>query len=321
MTSRTSPDTSIQEDGQADNTSNPLVLYDHFDANSLVADVVEHEAFEGFGRYILPIKTRSTYDRTTRLNGIGGLLPYHRAIQTDTTVEVVNYMLDEVGAENTIFYNIYDQAERQADLSKADTGIFFFRGEPDAPFAIVCAGGGFSYVGSIHESFPHALELSKLGYNAFAIEYRVGSAQQATEDLAAAISFIFENSETLGVSTENYSVWGGSAGARMAANMGSYGPAYFGGADLPRPAAVFVAYTGHSDFVPVDVPTFTMVSQNDSIVNVSTVNQRVAAMRAAGIDVEYETYQTAGHGFGLGIGTDAEGWLERAIVFWEKYIS
>ena len=45
----------------------------------------------------------------------------------------------------------------------------FFRGRPGAPFAVICPGGGFSYVGSIHEGFPHALALSRMGYNAFVV--------------------------------------------------------------------------------------------------------------------------------------------------------
>lgn len=64
-------------------------------------------------------------------------------------------------------------------------------------------------MGAMHDSFPHALELSKRGYNAFAIIYRPG-AQTACEDLARAISFIFANAEALGVSTDGYSVWGGA---------------------------------------------------------------------------------------------------------------
>ena len=70
------------------------------------------------------------------------------------------------------------------------------------------AGGGFAYVGAMHDSFPHALELSKKGYNAFALIYRPG-AQTACEDLARAIRFIFENAEMLEVDTSNYSLWGG----------------------------------------------------------------------------------------------------------------
>jgi hypothetical protein len=30
-------------------------------------------------------------------------------------------------------------------------------------------------------------------------------------------------------------------------------------------------------------------------------------------------YENAGHGFGLGVGTDATGWIEFAIRFWESH--
>ena len=72
------------------------------------------------------------------------------------------------------------------------------------------AGGGFAYVGAMQDSFPHALELSKRGYNAFALIYRPG-AQTACEDLARALQFIFTHAEQLKVDTDGYSLWGGSA--------------------------------------------------------------------------------------------------------------
>ena len=143
----------------------------------------------------------------------------------------------------------------------------------------------------------------------------------ACEDLAAAISYIFKHAGSLGVSTKDYSVWGSSAGARMAAQIGSYGPAGYGGYDLPRPRVVVMAYTGHSSFTRNDPPTFVVQGENDGIVNVSTVDRRVDAMRNAGIEVEYHKYRNVSHGFGLGIGTDAEGWTEYAVKFWEKHIS
>ena len=96
--------------------------------------------------------------------------------------------------------------------------------------------------------------------------YRPG-AQTACEDLARAISFVFENAEELEVDTDCYSLWGGSAGARMAAWLGSYGPADFGGAELPQPGAVIMQYTGHSDYTEYDPPTFACVGENDGIAN------------------------------------------------------
>ena len=61
------------------------------------------------------------------------------------------------------------------------------------------------------------------------------------------------------------------------------------------------------------------VSADDGIANVSVVDRRVENLRNAGVEVEYRRYRTAGHGFGLGTGTDAEGWLSHAVRFWEKH--
>ena len=59
----------------------------------------------------------------------------------------------------------------------------------------------------------------------------------------------------------------------------------------------------------------------DGIANVNTVERRVENLKNAGVDVEYKWYQSAGHGFGLGTGTDAEGWVDLAIQFWGRHIN
>lgn len=126
------------------------------------------------------------------------------------------------------------------------TSGLIFRGEPGAKTAIVNAGGGFAYVVAMHDSFPQALELSKKGYNAFALIYRPG-ADTACEDLARAIAFLHEHGQELSIDMADYSLWGGSAGARMAAWLGSYGTEAFGENEYPAPAAVVMQYTGLSD--------------------------------------------------------------------------
>ena len=40
--------------------------------------------------------------------------------------------------------------------------------------------------------------------------------------------------------------------------------------------------------------------------------------KKAGVKVEYRRYEKAGHGFGTGAGTDAEGWMDHALDFWER---
>lgn len=141
-------------------------------------------------------------------------------------------MKEHAVSGDTIFYDIYTEEEKADDPAKEETGLFFFKGIPGERFAVLNAGGAFAYVGAMQDSFPHALELSKQGYNAFALIYRPG-AQTACEDLSRAIQFIFEHAEELEVNTDGYSLWGGSAGARMAAWVGSYGTAAFGADDLP----------------------------------------------------------------------------------------
>jgi acetyl esterase/lipase len=49
------------------------------------------------------------------------------------------------------------------------------------------------------------------------------------------------------------------------------------------------------------------------------MERRIAALRRAGTEVEYHKYQNLGHGFGLGIGTSADGWIDDAIRFWEQF--
>jgi acetyl esterase/lipase len=292
--------------------------FTHVTVDTVISSVINNSAFNGFGQLIFPIKNLPAYDQNMHIGNINSLLPYHRNIDVNTTVNVINYLLDEAKSGKTIFYNYYSDTQRQNDKNKETTGLFFFKGNPGAPFAVICAGGGFSYVGSIHESFPYAIELSKEGYNAFTIEYRVGGGERAaTEDLAAAISFIFRNAAELEVGVNNYSVWGASAGAKMAANAGSNGIQIYGGDNVHKPSVVIMQY-GHSDYTRNDPPTFAVVGEDDAFS--SFMEQRINNLRNIGIDTEFHIYRNVSHGFGLGIGTTAEGWINNALKFWEKHI-
>jgi acetyl esterase/lipase len=295
-------------------TKNEYLTTNHF-----VRDVVRHPAFRGFGELMLPWDDNTRYF-DTRLSQVGSLMPYHGNVNADVVVGALNHLIDEAGDGRTIFYDFYTERQKQEDPTKKYTGLFFYRGKPGAPFAVVCPGGGFSYVGSLHEGFPLAREISKKGLNAFVIRYRVGE-QRATEDLAAAVAYVFRNAGALGVGTQGYSLWGGSAGARMVGNIALRGVPSYGGGDLPKPATVVIAYTGQSGYSSDFPPTFMTVSADDPIANVETVERRVRDLRDAGVEVEYRRYRNAGHGFGLGVGTDAEGWVGNAVEFWGRYIA
>lgn len=285
-----------------------------------VRSIIEHPAFKGFSQLILPTE-RDAYHLDTTLSDVHTLMPYHDHVNLDIVLSALNHMIDEVNDGKTIFYDFYSKQQKRETPAKENTGIFFFRGAPGAPFAIVCPGGGFAYVGSLHEGFPLALAISQKKYNVFVIRYRIGSQEKATEDLAAAITYVLKNAAALGVSMEGYSLWGGSAGARMVGNIALNGVAAYGGDDLPKPSIVVIAYTGQSSFSEDFPPTFITASVNDGIVNISAVDRRVRNLRNAGVEVEYRRYRTAGHGFGIGTGTDSEGWLGHAVRYWEKHLN
>jgi acetyl esterase/lipase len=89
---------------------------------------------------------------------------------------------------------------------------------------------------------------------------------------------------------------------------------------LPKPSAVMMAYTGHSDYSADEPSTFAIVGEQDGIAPPSVMERRVAVLRRTGKEVEFHRNSGVGHGFGPGTGTSAVGWLERAIRFWERTI-
>ena len=257
--------------------TNTETMTNYYNRQTHISDVMNDPTFGDYGRLIFPVNTG--YWSGTTLEQLA--LTWYNYIDPDKTVEVCNY------------------------------------GNRNAPFAICNAGGGFSYVGAMHDSFPHALELSKQGYNAFALIYRPGDAY---EDLARAIAYICDHADELGVSRTGYSLWGGSAGARMAATLGNSANlrSLTGRTDLPQASAVVMQYTGYTTVSPYDGPTYACCGTSDGIASWRTMQSRLESLSALGIPTEFHSYNGLPHGFGLGTGTVAEGWLQDAIRFWQQ---
>lgn len=285
----------------------------YFNKNSTIKEVIENPNFEGFGNLIFPLN--QTYFKANTLNDIS--LAWYTCIDPNKTVEIINYFYNHSKCNEKFFFDIYSEKEKKNDPSKKNTGLFFFKGDPYKNFAIVNAGGGFQYVAAIHDSFPHALELSKKDYNAFALIYRP-NAYLAMKDLARAISFIFKNSNKLKVRTDNYSLWGGSAGARMVAYLGSLGTGYFKEKDYPKPSSLIMQYTGFSQVFGNEPPTYNCVGTSDFIANYKIMENRINNLKSLGIPANIDIFKGLSHGFGLGKNTIAHGWLNNAVKFWEK---
>ena len=120
-----------------------------------ISDVISDEAFGDFGRLIFPVN--SNYYSGSTLEQLH--LTWYNYIDPDKTVEICNYLKNKALQGEQVFFDIYTEAEKSADPAKRNTGLFFFRGNKGAKFAVCNAGGGFAYVGAMHDSFPHALKI------------------------------------------------------------------------------------------------------------------------------------------------------------------
>lgn len=273
------------------------------------------------------------------------------AWDADTLARGMEYVLEQARARR-IFYDIYSDAERKADPSKANTGIAAYPLERLSRFVIVCAGGAYSAVSTIAEANPVIQRLNEMGYAAFALLYRCGKDAKAPnpmDDLAQAVQFILNHADELGVLREDYAVMGFSAGGHLAASFGteSLGFRHYG---LPAPSTLVLSYpvitmgekthvTSRNNLLgkkpsmgqveaysverQVDAaypPSFVWQFDHDYMVPIDNSQMMVDALAAAGVRHEYVTYPGKVHGAGLGVGTPAEGWLEQAVAFWDAVV-
>ena len=254
-----------------------------------------------------------------RVRNVHRLLPYHSLIDPMDVAACLNTMHERFREGSISFHHIYDEQDILRQPRKKDVGIFFFKGDHKAKFGMICPGGGFQYVGSIHEGYPFALELNKMGHAAFVLHYRVGSQINALEDLATALTWVHEHTSALHIDPHAHSLWGSSAGARMVAMVDAYGTAYFGGKETPRAAAVILAYTGHDDVTGDEAPTYVIVGDDDWIAPPKLMQKRVDRLKKQGTPVVFKIIPGVAHGFGLGRKSKAEGWIQEALKYWADH--
>jgi hypothetical protein len=112
--------------------------------------VINEPSFDDWGRLIFPTD-ESYYSGDT----LGELqLTWYNDINPEKTVEIAQLFLSEYAAGKSGLLRYLFRRRKSGRPAKADTGIFFFRGNPGAKTAIVNAGGGFAYVGAMQDSFP-----------------------------------------------------------------------------------------------------------------------------------------------------------------------
>ena len=188
-------------------------------------NVLKHPAFAGFARLLLPWDDRR-YDGTMRLSEIGSLLPYHTHVDPAVIVSSLNRMIDDAAAGKTVFHDFYTEAQKRRSRRVRHTGLFFFRGQTRRAVRVIAPGGGFLTSASVHEGFPVRRRDQQPRLQRIRAEIP-RRAWRRNRDRGSGGGTLLHLSECrrLGVATAGYSLWGSSAGARMAASIGSHGAA------------------------------------------------------------------------------------------------
>lgn len=288
----------------------------HFQDNSTIKDVLEYPLFKDFARFLVPSLDKDALGVT--LDNLQKLMPYHRNISIENTLEVLDHLESDIKAGKQVFYPIYDELQQKENPELQDTGFFFIRGKLRAPYAVVVSGG-YDYRSVLHEGFPLALRLSHCGYNVFVLVYRQKSAQKGSLDLMNALNQIDWHARQFGVQKENYSMWGASSGAQViiAVTHGAEN-AIRQGKLTTRSVANIFEYPISFYASYADAPTYVVVGQNDKIINSTVLKSSVANLQKLELDAKYIELPRLSHGFGLGEKREKEDWVQDAINFWKQ---
>ncbi len=309
--------------------------YKHLTTSTSYYHIYNHPIWNGNGKEIFSPWEKESLADLTGFMSVKALCHWC-GWDAETTIDALNYMIDQANEDNVYVYDVYSEKEIQKHPYLKNAKMVFIKGDADKPVAIVAAGGGYTAVRSDTEAFPYAWKLNEKGYNVAVLRYRTGQdlsasgnpdmVAEAGKDMIEAIRFLQDKQKELGISMEGYSLWGSSAGGGLITSFSfACQNKSFQELGIPKPAAQILVYTHAAyfdllSFQADDVPTFTIVGKGDTYGGDVIMDKKVPEMEEAGMKVEYHKYEDYEHGTGLGIGTSAEGWIDKAMNFWQEQL-
>ncbi len=267
--------------------------------------------------------------------------------------KALNLVVENYNNGVQITYKLYTQEEIAAKVDRDRAELYYFPAEQTrGRYALVLGGTAACTSGELREGLATAWELHEMGYTVFVLRYRtwVDSSDDAPmEDLTRAVEYITTHAEEFRVQPEDYAIIGYSTGGHLAALFASRSSGY-NHPELPQPAALLLAYpiNNFAEFKPVyrivmdhgsgepryytknisdcitpDFPaTYHWWGKNDTtlmLMNLCKQGPEIEkALCAQGVNHKCVVYNNAPHASSTGIGTDADGWLNDAVAFWEE---
>ncbi|MCL1967955.1 MAG: alpha/beta hydrolase [Bacteroidetes bacterium] len=117
---------------------------------------------------------------------------------------------------------------KNTELRRTKSEMYIFYPDADKnnhTAVIICPGGSYCYLGIRQEGYEVAKKLTKQGFTAFVLRYRVGIAAHypdMIQDLQRAIQLVRQNAQQYNIDEEKVGIMGFSAGGHLAGTAATY---------------------------------------------------------------------------------------------------
>ncbi len=272
-------------------------------------------------------------------------------------VETLNMAIENGNKGIQVTWQLYSEEEIAENPALGMAQLFYFPAEqPNAKYVLTIGGNADITTGELGEAVTSAAYFHKKGYTVFALRYRTfldAGDDASMRDALQALKFIDDHAEQFSVQREDYALLGFSSGGHIAGILASdnekYGYRQLG---VSAPAAVLLAYPVNdffeakpaysvlmdpgvleqrfywlriSDVITPDYPpTYFWCGRSDKILALLDWNRQSPVLEKAlvqkGVPHKGVYYNNAEHAVGVAHGTDAEGWMDDALAFWQAYM-
>ena len=297
----------------------------HFDSDSTIQDVLNDRELKDYSKYFY-----YKFPREINSKRIDDTSWYAR--------EGINWFYDKVidKKASIIFFDEHNKNVNLIQISHKKA----------SKFAFIVSGGGFKCIDTAHEGFSIGKELFAKGYDVFLLTYRLNNnanLNKTTSDINKAIQYIEKNKKVLDVTTDDFLLIGGSAGAYVAASYCSNNRGYVKHQN-PQPRCLCLLYPivdfhateenikeivigkspssylvnkysviGHTK--GTFPPTFIVHCKDDNCVPYSQSEALQKELDSNHIQNKFLLYRSGSHGWGIGKKLEPESWFESFLKF------
>lgn len=234
----------------------------------------------------------------------------------------MDYLTDCYRQGRQVTYKVYMAEEIAAEANRNEVELYYFPSHTEkTKYVVVMSGNVLNKTSNLSEGYATAWQLHELGYTVFVLRYRVfqkASNNAPLDDLGNAIRYITDHAAEFGVQTEDYALLLGYP----INDFFEYKPIYHMMMDPWVLQDRYYEWTISGAVTDDYPPVYHWYGMDDYVFPLLWYPaQRPALTRTLKehhIPYKEVIYRRATHGVGTGINTDADGWINDAVAFWEE---